>query len=1464
MHKYYNTRIRTVYLGFLTVLYLTGTLFFSLQNQWTFVGILGGGALVAIGMMKVKQGLFGKCLIFLLSYLFLNIFWLQYGNMPQIHLACLFMLLSVLSLFQKRAVYWQLGIIVFCAVSYLFLLPLMKGEVQPNALIVQWGMGVVASGYLYLWIFLQLRQSNLQKAQIRNTELYQMLSENTLELICLHTKEGVLEYVSPSAKKLLGYEVDAVIGSSALEFMHPEDAQKLLTEENRRILKKRQELKVECRLKNKAGVYGYFEINVKPIFNQEGKVIRFQTSSRDITVKRRITESMKDAMRKLKVSTRELEEKSGRLRAILDTAADAIISVNKQGCILNINQAGERLFGYQAEQLIGNSMQKLVAPGYQELLENFLAKNQDIESLQHWEPVNNRELEVLHKDGKKVPAELSLAATVIHNEVIFTGIIRDITVKKLANEKLAKSQERFKLAISGGLVGVWDWDIDRDTMYLSPNLKEMLGYGEEEINDSLAGWSELIHPEDKNTVQLSINDHLKNKKVLHEIEHRMLHKDGSIRWVIMRGKAMRNHSGKPFRMVGTIVDITQIKQQEEKLRLLESAVLHANDAIMITHAQGAPEENSIVFANQALFEKTGYSSTEVLGKTANLLNGPETDPKTLEKIREKIQLFQPVNAELLQYAKDGKAYWVEQSIMPIANELGQYTHWISILRDTTERRESEEKLRQSESRFRSLFEWAATGVTLNGLDGSYLKVNPAFKHLTGYSSKELEAKKYLDITLAEDQDLNRHYFTQLLDGLREFYQLEKRFVTKEQEVIWVRETTSLVRDLAENPVYTVSMVEDITARKLAELKIKETQEQLQHLLNNLDNVFMSIDTLNRKTIQISHQCERLFGFPKEEFVKDPYLWHKCIHPEDRNLIGEFEPDLATGRNVVGECRIISKEGITKWVRIEITPSLNEQDILSRMDAIITDITERKQKEDLIKAKELAESSLQIRSDFLANMSHEIRTPLNGIIGMSDVLMEMDLASDCKAYVETIKNSSNNLLVIINDILDLSKMEAGKMRLKPSLFGFRHLVNRVKELFLPIVQQKGTTLEVSLDKEIPRYLVADSTRLTQILTNLVSNATNFTENGSIHIRAKLKGEGEVLIEVEDTGVGIDEIDQEKLFQKFSQLDNSSTRQHGGTGLGLAICQNMVELMGGKIGVDSKKGKGSLFWFTFPFEYNKEGKVLTKTQEEKAKEKIRFNAKVLLVEDQKVNRDVASIMLHNLGCQVDIANNGKEAFEMAKGEAYNLVLMDIQMPVMDGVQATHMIKNNLLAPPVVIGLSANAMEGDAEKYIRLGMDDYLAKPITLQVLANKLKNWLEPLEAEPETEEVTEHYQETVQTAGKEEIIDEKIVNDLKNYTHGDPEIIQDMYASFIEESAELLEEVIISWNAKDYEKLASATHTLKGLTGTIGANRLYRISQVLDEKMKIKDYSDIAILVNQLKPAHQQATEYIKKTLFVAK
>ncbi|VTR42612.1 sensor histidine kinase [Actinobacillus pleuropneumoniae] len=622
--------------------------------------------------------------------------------------------------------------------------------------------------------------------------------------------------------------------------------------------------------------------------------------------------------------------------------------------------------------------------------------------------------------------------------------------------------------------------------------------------------------------------------------------------------------------------------------------------------------------------------------------------------------------------------------------------------------------------FEHVYKSAPIGIALVTIEGSWISVNPAACKMFGYTDEELMAQPATDYIYSECIN-NKDKLLQSLDEASSTISVEKQFVHKDGNVIWASMHVSLVRDdQDQTPLFFISQIVDITDSKVAEQRLQESIERYTSLKKYNHDAIISFN-LEGRIINGNQMAEQLTGFRIPEL----------IGTKISNLIGErnlarvlsFSPDYVAVEKEIN-C-IHHKNGHQVEVLATLAPI-----VISGKNVgfyiIAKDMTEQKR---LIIEKEAAEKTNKAKSEFLAMMSHEIRTPMNGVIGMTDLILETELDEEQREYVQIIKKSGTTLLNIINDILDFSKIESGRTELVEETFSLRTALSETLNMILPKALDKNIEVTTSVASDVPNQVYGDVTKLRQVLMNLLSNAIKFTPNGAVSISVQCVRDQAnsklIQFSVTDTGIGVPSEKIAQLFEPFYQVDHYMTRQVEGTGLGLAICKKLVQLMGGDIWYERNPNQqGSVFTFTVDFSFSANAGNMPEAGTLHENHSDGSDLKILIAEDNEVNQLVLKKMIEKLGYNSTTVLNGLEAVEAFKRYPYDMVFMDIQMPFMDGMEAVQLIKES--APPdhqpYIVAVTAHAIKGDREKYLGMGMDEYVSKPVSLNVISAIIDRFL----------------------------------------------------------------------------------------------------------------------------------------------
>ena len=744
-----------------------------------------------------------------------------------------------------------------------------------------------------------------------------------------------------------------------------------------------------------------------------------------------------------------------------------------------------------------------------------------------------------------------------------------------------------------------------------------------------------------------------------------------------------------------------------------------------------------------------------------------------------------INRPYALYKNHKLLFWHISGVITILIGLVSVLCWIIIMK-----RRVEVQLAASESRYRSIFDHANEGIFQTSITGRVISCNPALASMLGFDTPEDAITFYHDLShdLYVDKAARAHLL-QLVNKVGMVQEYEMCAYTRWRTIIWLSLNIHSVCTPEGTVAYYEGTCTDATERKRQQHLLKQQDKELrnhrdqlkilvkertQQLHDSQERLSLALDSANEGLwdhnpqtgdCYLSPQWFRMLGYKPYEMPARHETFLSLIHPEDRARLQRImtEEKLQPHVAFANELRMKTKNGSYIWVQdCGSVVAVDDKGNPCRVLGTLTNISKRKQVEEkLLAANEKlknatmeaqllaakAEQANVSKSDFLANMSHEIRTPMNGIIGMIDLISDTQLSEQQTRQIDIMRQSADLLLVIINDILDLSKIEAGRIELEQADFNLKQLLIQVTDPLKTQALEKHIDLHFTICSQVPEALHGDPYRLQQILTNLMVNAIKFTNAGSVYTDISLvsKSQQEVTLQfdIHDTGIGISKEDSTLLFEKFTQADTSTTRQFGGTGLGLAIAKELAALMHGDIGVISPcsaatspktqegQGPGSTFWFTARFNLpNKEdtpnapAKPPNNTSKPVCQNPLR-GARILVAEDNIVNQRVAKGHLQKMGCAVEIVNNGEKALQALTETEYDLVLMDIQMPVMDGLTATRTIRESTQVrnPQIpIIAMTAHAMHGYSDQCRATGMNDYISKPIRSAAVHQVLQKWL----------------------------------------------------------------------------------------------------------------------------------------------
>ena len=835
----------------------------------------------------------------------------------------------------------------------------------------------------------------------------------------------------------------------------------------------------------------------------------------------------------------------------------------------------------------------------------------------------------------------------------------------------------------------------------------------------------------------------------------------------------------------------------------------------------------ISFSNPQFLKKTGYSIDELIGE-----NPIDYLFYKNEKTNENIPLLtrEKKTFETQIRKKNGDILWTHVSDTPLFDANENYIGSIIILLDITERKMMEENLKESEERTRLIIESALDAVIIIDTQGIVTHWNKQAQRIFGWTENEAIGISLSQLIIPENlraaHEKGIKHYLKTGDGPVLNQRIEISGRHKEGHIFPVELTIQSLKH--NNKIFFSAFVRDISEPNKAKIELETTHKRLETLIINLQSGILLEDE-NRNIIITNQEFCNIFDIPAPP---EALIGMDCSNSasQSAHLISnsqEFIDSIATvlkNRKTVINERIEFVDG--RVFERDYIPIFSNEKYFGHLWQYKNITAKIAYQKELEIAKQIAEEANISKSRFLANMSHEIRTPLNAIYGFSKLLDETLKSEEQEKYVSGIKTSSSNLLNVVNDVLDFSKIESGETKLDTAACHLPDMINQLFQTFEFRAEEKEIQLSFNIDPDIHPYIFADVTKLNQIFLNLLSNAIKFTKKGWVKLECILEQDSSnkmmIRFSVSDNGIGIDKNNQASIFENFKQEDESTTRKYGGTGLGLAISKQLIELMNGKIQLESTKGIGSNFFFSLEFPKAQLEDIEHKTKHITIDKSLLKGKKVLLVEDNEFNQIIAISMLEKWDIIIDTAENGQLAIDRLKNNDYDFILMDKQMPIMDGIQACKIIRKELKMNIPIIALTANVLKGVIDACLEAGMNDYISKPFEPEILFHKITQVLKLDNSQTQTASGTE-----VETEMNSKMLD---LSQLKSMLNNEKEMIQKMLAKFYDLTPTYLAEFNDAFDKENWPEVSKIAHKIKP------SIRLIAINSLAIDFQNIEDYA----------------------------
>lgn len=1252
--------------------------------------------------------------------------------------------------------------------------------------------------------------------------------------VIITDKEGKIEWVNKAFEQMTGHSLEELKGKKPGSVLQGKDTRPETVDYLSKQIQNGLEFSCELLNYKKTGDPYWVRLVGHPLPNHQGEIIQFFPIIEDKTLQTHVEQ--------------KLSEQDARFRFALEKIGDNVWDHDFTTGITRFSKKVSELLGY--DDVPPSALDKLwwdcIHPADLPLLIENDRRNKAGE-LDHF----NLEYRLIKKDGSIIwilDRGVVLERSADGRPLKMLGTHSDITSIKQAEENLRKSEKRWQFALEGTGHGIWEYNFETQVAYYSPQFKKMLGYDNDNFPEGKQNWINSIHPDDLDTV-LAFDEQYKQGKInSHCREYRIRHKDGHYIWILDRGMVTEfNEKGLPLIITGTHTLIDDTKKLQLKLETvakrfttlienLQSAVIieDANRILVHTNQRYCDLFN----INKQPDDLIGIDSAEASTYSAFLF---EDETAFVQSIKDAIALGQSRMGEVFNL-KDGRIF--SRDFIPIKQSNGNYLGYMWVYNDITEVANSARTIEQQRIFYENILNNLPADIVVFDKNHRYVFLNPVAiknpelrKWIIGKNDIEYFTYRKIPLEIAKAR---RAKWEQAVS--------EKRIVTWEEEMIdkdgnkrWYLRNLFPIFDDQNNLQQVLGYGIEITDRKNIENKILLSERRYRNLIEQSLGLIVTHD-LEGYFLTINPAVEKLLGIPASR-IKGAYI-PNFLPPEIRQTFYEnYLPILKQKGKAEGIFKIKNAENKSIYLMYK-NVVVSEEGESPYVIGFAQDITDRIIAEkELQMARRAAEEAGNAKAQFLANMSHEIRTPMNGIIGIARLLQKTNLNNQQREFLEMILGSANQLIVIINDILDLEKIASGKIQFEQIPFNLYEKVRQTCELFRFKAKEKNLYLKVESRLPDNLWVIGDPYRLSQILNNLLSNAIKFTESGGIHVllegAALSDGKYNVTFSVRDTGIGIRQDKLEEIFNPYVQEKSEIARKYGGTGLGLAITKNLVELQQGTLHLESEIGKGSVFSFTISYPLAEPVNEDSKPVDVLATDKI-SGLNLLVAEDVAINQFLIKHILNEWGCSVTFVSNGQEALDAVKDKYFDLILMDIQMPVMDGMTATAKIRaleDSERNKIPIIALTANALRGDEVKYKAAGMNGYLSKPFTEKGLYQAIT---EVLFGESETNLTanTDIFHENIpensfylQSENKPEVRMLYNLDMLKEMSGGDESFIVMMVQMFTETTPELISQMKAAVQVGNWPELGGLAHKIKPTIDSMGIESLRELIREVEKDGK---------------------------------